>query len=68
MTELIPIEVIQLIKDKPEITYLMLKMTTSYFLTSTKPEKQYEDVDIDNVIWQFLQTYEAGEMLPQEVN
>jgi hypothetical protein len=63
MTEKIPIELCELIKERPEITYLMLRMTTKYLFISR--EQHIEDDEIDQVIWNFLNTYEIGEMSPE---
>jgi hypothetical protein len=71
--ERIPIELMELIKLKPEITYLLLKRTTGYLFSSIA-EKTLNDDEIDQIIWNYLNAYETGnvemEMVfrPEEIN
>lgn len=66
MTERIPIELCDLIKEKPEITYLMLKMTTRYLFLSVE-NKEMSDDELDQVIWNYINSMEAGEMKLDEI-
>jgi len=71
--ERIPIELIELIKLKPEITYLLLKKATGYLFASIG-DKALNDDELDQVIWNYLNAYETGsvemEMVfrPEEIN
>ena len=65
MEERIPIELCDLIREKPEITYLMLKMTTRYLFLSAS-NKDLGDDEIDQVIWNYINSMEAGEMKLEE--
>lgn len=71
--ERIPIELMELIKLKPEITYLLLKRTTGYLFASIG-DKALNDDEIDQIIWNYLNAYESGsvemEMIfrPEEIN
>ena len=60
----IPIELCELIKQKPEITYLMLKMTT-HFLFLSEGKKDLNDDELDQVIYNYLNSLEAGEITIQ---
>lgn len=66
MEERVPIELCDLIKEKPEITYLMLKMTTRYLFLSVN-NKNLDDDEIDQVIWNYINSMEAGEIKLEEV-
>ena len=61
MTEKIPIELCELIKEKPEITYLMLKIATKYLFTTIE-KRPIDDDELDQIIWNFLNMHEAGEV------
>lgn len=59
MEELIPSEVADLISKKPELTYILLR--TLLVAVLTKAETQPTQDHIDNLIWNFLNTYDTEE-------
>jgi len=72
MIEQIPIEVVELIKEKPVVAYLLMKITTKYLILSTEKKEEITDDEINNVLWDFLNKYEAGDepqaYKPEELN
>jgi len=72
MIEQIPIEVVELIKEKPVVAYLLMKITTKYLILSTEKKEEITDDEINNVLWDFLNKYEAGNepeaYKPEELN
>lgn len=72
MIEKVPIELVELIKQKPVVAYLMLKITTKYLLLSMEEKKAVEDEDVDLCVWNFINKYEAGDeeiaYKPEELN
>jgi len=72
MIEQIPIEVVELIKEKPVVAYLLMKITTKYLILSTEKKEEITDDEVNNVLWEFLNKYEAGNepeaYKPEELN
>ena len=71
MIERIPIELVELIKDKPVVAYLLLKITTKYLILNTEQKESVDDDEVDTVLWEFLNKYEAGDEMkytPEELN
>jgi len=65
----IPIELVELIREKPEVSYLMLLMTTKH-LFQTSRGLDLEQPQLDEIIWQMISSYDAGEAIeyPKEIN
>ena len=71
MVEQIPIEVVELIKEKPVVAYLLMKIATKYLILSTEKKEEITDDEINVVLWEFLNKYEAGDEItykPEELN
>ena len=71
MVEQIPIEVVELIKEKPVVAYLLMKIATKYLILSTEKKEEITDDEANVVLWEFLNKYEAGDEItykPEELN
>ena len=67
---LIPTELVELIRSKPEVTYLMLRMTCEWLIVSTQKEQPKQEL-LDTMIWDFISQYNAHTApppKPEEIN
>ncbi len=55
---LIPTELVELIRLKPEVTYLMLKMMGEYLIMSIEKVSPKPEA-LDTMIWDFISQYDA---------
>lgn len=66
---LVPMELVELIRQKPEVSYLMLLMTTKHLFQSSRG-LDLEQNQLDEIIWQMISSYDAGKAIdyPKEIN